>query len=101
MKIERQISPPRLYEWALNFSMPGLVIKRIREGYGCGYYVYAAAHVPWIGRGDPVAALDDDTISLFQTNYFSDMQLLGMAYEKATGHEITLRYWQSPKDEPL
>ena len=101
MRVLREIIPPKLYEWALSKKIPGLKVKSVTEGYGEGYYIYAEADVPWFGRGHPIAEFMSSEIKLFQTVYFEDMERLAQAYESETGHEITIRYWQSPKDKPL
>ena len=101
MKVERQLRDPRLCAWALSNPPSGMRVKRVVEGYAYGYYVYPQADVPWIGRGHPIAELYSGEIHLFEPNYFADMERLAQAYERETGHEITLKYWQSPKDAPL
>lgn len=100
MKIERQIKAPNLYGWAKTHLPPSLSCGSCMEGYGTGYYVYEG-RAPWIGRGDPIAEIEGRVVRLFHANYFSDMEDLIRGYESATGHEITLKYWQSPKDNPL
>ena len=101
MKTQRLVSAPKLHKWAERNPPSGMVVKKYYEGYARAHYVYAKANAPWIGRGDPIAELLEDEIMLFHTNYFSDMQRLAEAYEKESGHEITLKYWQSPKDDPI
>jgi hypothetical protein len=73
---------------------------RCSEGYSYGYYIYAGK-APLFFRGDPVAEIEGLTIRLFHTNYFSDIEDLARKYEQATGYEVTLKYWQAPKDDPI
>lgn len=100
MKVERQLNQPSIHTFAPSVLPRSLVVGSCLEGYSRTYYIYAGK-APWIGRGHPVAELDGATIRLFETNYFSDIEALAMAYEKATGFEVTLKYWQAPKDDPL
>ena len=100
MKIERQpIARKDLCGWALANSPRGLIVKRCGSGYGYVYLVYAEAHPPrFMSRGHPIAELGSNYITLFETNYLSDMKDLALSYEQSTGHEITIKYWQSEKD---
>lgn len=63
--------------------------------------MYPKSDVPWFWIGSPIAQIDVNTIVLYETQYFEDLRALVAAYEQATGYEITLKYWQSPKDTPL
>ena len=102
MKIERQLKIPTLGKWGLSYPMQNLRVKHVSQGYGGDlYYVYAVSDMPWFGHGNPIAELGDNEIRLFETSYFSDMERFGKAYESETGYEVTLKYWQSPKDQLL
>ena len=100
MKIERNTKSPDLFEWMKQNLPSSLSAGKNGEGYGYGYYIYAGS-APVFFRGNPIAEIHNSTIVLFHTNYFSDMEDLGRKYEQETGYEVTLRYWQAPKDTPL
>jgi len=101
MKIDRQVKNPELFDFAKKKLPPSLVARRQTDGYGFEYCIYQRDHVPLLLRGDPVAVISREIIHLFHHNYFSDMESLALAYEKETGHEITIRYSQHPKEKPL
>ena len=101
MKVERQINSPDLVTFARRNLPESLAVDSYSTGYATCYCIYQKGTAPWIGRGDPVAEIDAANIALFHTNYFSDMEKLALAYERETGHEVTLKYWQSPKDAPI
>lgn len=101
MKLERVLAPAKLYSFADHSLPSGLVVGNSQDGYGRCYYIYQRGHKPWLGRGDPIAEIGSQSIRLFHTNYFSDMEDLARAYESATGFEVTIQYFQSPKDKPL
>lgn len=101
MKVMRELKSPALYSFAKEALPNSLVVGTCSDGYSRGYYVYQKGCKPWFGRGDPIAELGQDEIYLLHHNYFSDMEALAMAYENATGFEVTLRYRQYPKEEPI
>jgi hypothetical protein len=104
MKLLRRIKNPRLAEFADRNLPHSLVLQTQTDGYSCTYhYIYQKGHTPWLGlgRGDPVAQIKLDTVELMHPNYFSDIEDLVRKYEAETGHEITVEYWQDPKEKAL
>lgn len=108
MKVERVIKHPNVFAFAKTHLPSGLITYDFQCGYG---YFYCIIHPPkpnWIKEQfmtfnslDPIADVCGDVINLRHPQYFSDMENLARAYEAATGFEVTLKYWQTPKDTPL
>lgn len=48
---------------------------------------------------DATALVYERVIELHHPQYFSDFENLILRYEQHTGEEVTLRYWESQKDE--
>lgn len=109
MKIERQIESPKLWTFAREHLPRGLVAANYIIGYGRVAGIYAIrpedkpgffARMMAFTPRDPIAEIHGATIFLYHPEYFSDFEDLARKYESETGYEVTLKYWQAPKDAP-
>jgi hypothetical protein len=93
-----------LWDWLAPRLPSGLEAKDYMVGYGhfCG--VYRRGEAPGFFKrafdmiGDPVAEVCGTELRLNFPEYFSDFEDLLRRWEKETGIETTLSYWESPKD---
>jgi hypothetical protein len=104
MKLNRQYNRPALWDW-LSARLPsGLEAKDFPIGYGRFAGIYRRGEAPGFFKralefiGEPVAEVLETEILLNFPEYFSDFEDLIRQWEKETGLEITLSYWESPKD---
>lgn len=78
---------------------PSLKAVKDTDGYGKVYAVLRkdwTSHLPFpFDKISRVATVTNDRVELFHPEYFSDFQGILEQYEKTTGEEIILRYWES------
>ena len=101
MILNRQSNPPALWKWLTERLPSSLEWRQISAGYGyyCAIYRKGEAPGPLLGiftDGDPVADVCDLEVRLNYPEYFSDFEDLLRRWEKETGIEPTLTYWESP-----
>lgn len=104
MKVISNYKPPALWEWMRSRLPRGLEAKAVAAGYGEIYAINV--RIPselsvqrWLGIGGvPIACITSDTIEIFNPSYYSDFEDMARKYESEVGAEVTLKFWQSPKD---
>lgn len=105
MKITRKTAPPRLWTWLQGKLPPSMVAKEIGIGYGLFCGIYLQGRAPSVlarlfeSSGDPIASISGNSVELHHPEYFSDFEMLLRRFERETGIEATLEYWESSKDE--
>lgn len=99
MKYERLTKVPALFGWMAPRLPASLKAQVLDAGYG-GYGVNARVRGLKHFFDAPIASIDEDTVTLYAPEYFSDFDALCQQYESETGHTVTLRYWESSKAEP-
>lgn len=99
MKLVRLTAFDGVPLWQFVFSHPprGLRVSRCTSGYGEIYCLELkikslASYIPFT---NPVAQIHDDVIEVFHPQYMSDIEDLVRAYEKETGREVLVKYWES------
>jgi hypothetical protein len=100
MKIEKMVD-----EWALwNFvraNLPSSLVP-MKRGIGYGYvcFIYHHSSTPNLLQrmfgieGDPIAHVLEESVELYEPQYFSDFEALCQKYESETKRKVTFRYWE-------
>lgn len=106
MKLNKRYHPPDLWDWVRSRLPASLEGKVLQIGYGVACNVYRKGQIPNLLKrafdmeGDPVATVNDKEIVLNHPEYFSDFEDMLRNFERQTGIECTLTFWESPKDAP-
>lgn len=106
MKLVRKVAGPgyrQLAAFLRDHLPPSLVVTDEFDGYGIEWTVRVNETPPkhwWqrlAWRAPLVAHVFSNTVSLKRPEWFSDFEQALASYEKETGFEVILEYWESPK----
>jgi hypothetical protein len=102
MKIIKHIAVPdkkinNLIEYVEKNVPESMYLTSIWEGYYNIYVIKLKEKQKYLGffSGPTIAEIESNRIKLYYPEYYSDFEKIGIEYEKNTGKEVTLIYWES------
>lgn len=104
-KIVERYDQPEFVRWVRANLPDSLQLVHQNDGYGDTYKIKPSG---WTGRMSRTIARIDPSrsisrgpvITLLQNLYFSDMELLAIAYEKQFGATVMIEYWPGESKVP-
>jgi len=84
-----------------------LVVRYVGEGYGFWHEIVVNETPPaswwkrWTWKPPLVAWIYRCEIELARPEWMSDIQDVVQKYERETGHEVTIEYWESPTKKEI
>lgn len=101
MKVTKIRGPGDMWPFIKSELPASLTTLEIPVGYGYGKFIYRSDYRRgFIDRffdriGDAVAQVDGTEVELFHQEYFSDFEALCQKYERNTGYNTHLKYWEA------